>query len=517
MYVLNTGRQSCYLPKDLPPRSTVYHYYFNWSRDGTLDRRREQAGRKASPTAAVIDTQGVRSAEKRGLRSIRTGSMQDRKSTAKSVMFFVDTQRLLMQAIVHCADVEDRDGGVLLLWTLCGRLPYLEKTGRRQRVSRTDLRRCARQNLVSGQDRDRQTIRAGERLRDAAQALDRRANNRLAQPLPKFGQGLGEPRPHGPHVPVLRLHPHYAPKALQSLIIFRARTLRELFCVVEAKGQPMDEQSQLSIIVPAYNEGARIVNTIHSLLFGLPEGAEVFVVFNGCTDGSDSFLDHYGDPRLQIIKLQRQSKPFAIRAAEEVASKYPRFYVDADVEIKGSDLGMIATALRDNKTELASPRLTMDFSECSYLARAASETWMRLPHFRSEAYQAVLGISREGRSRWGEMPELIADNSFIVSRIEPSRRLIIEEATAIVRPPRNLWSFIRVRIRIEQGRREFQNNKIKFPKALSQRHTLISLLLNTSTSLDAIIYIIAVICALVFLSSGLYTNREWIQDRSSRS
>jgi transposase len=95
MYVLSTGCQWRYLPKDLPPRSTVYHYFFDWGRDGTLDRVhdalyekcRKQAERKASPTAAIIDSQSVRSAEKGGSRSIRAGSMPERRSRARSVTF----------------------------------------------------------------------------------------------------------------------------------------------------------------------------------------------------------------------------------------------------------------------------------------------------------------------------------------------------------------------------------------------------------------------------------------------
>src|ERR1019366_5064882 len=74
MYVLSTGCQWRYIPKDLPPRSTVYRYFCLWGYDGTLDRIhyalyekcREQAGREASPTAAIIDSQSVKSAEKGG-------------------------------------------------------------------------------------------------------------------------------------------------------------------------------------------------------------------------------------------------------------------------------------------------------------------------------------------------------------------------------------------------------------------------------------------------------------------
>ena len=83
MYVLSTGCQWRAVPKDLPPRSTLFDYLNLWNWDGTLDRMhhalyvecREQAQREASPTAAIIDSQSVKSAEKGGPASIRTASM----------------------------------------------------------------------------------------------------------------------------------------------------------------------------------------------------------------------------------------------------------------------------------------------------------------------------------------------------------------------------------------------------------------------------------------------------------
>src|SRR5271156_3792667 len=83
MYVLSTGCQWRALPKDLPPRSTVNHYFCRWQHDGTLDRLhhaayvrcREQADRDASPTAAIIDSQRVKRAEKGGRGLIRRASM----------------------------------------------------------------------------------------------------------------------------------------------------------------------------------------------------------------------------------------------------------------------------------------------------------------------------------------------------------------------------------------------------------------------------------------------------------
>ena len=92
MYILRTGCQWRALPKDLPPRSTVHDYFDLWSWDGTLDRIhhalyvkcREQVGREASPTAAIIDSQSVKAAEKGGPRSIRMGTMRARRSRARS-------------------------------------------------------------------------------------------------------------------------------------------------------------------------------------------------------------------------------------------------------------------------------------------------------------------------------------------------------------------------------------------------------------------------------------------------
>ncbi len=74
LYLLSTGCQWRALPKDLPPRSTIFEYLARWEADGTLwrmhaelyGRCREQVGRGPSPTAAILDRQSVKSTEKGG-------------------------------------------------------------------------------------------------------------------------------------------------------------------------------------------------------------------------------------------------------------------------------------------------------------------------------------------------------------------------------------------------------------------------------------------------------------------
>ena len=95
MYILGTGCQWRAIPKDLPARSTLYDYFDLWSYDGTLERLhhalymkcRQQASREASPTAAIIDSQSVKSAQKGGARSIRMATTRARRSKARSGTF----------------------------------------------------------------------------------------------------------------------------------------------------------------------------------------------------------------------------------------------------------------------------------------------------------------------------------------------------------------------------------------------------------------------------------------------
>ena len=92
MYILGTGCQWRAIPKDLPPRSTLHDYFELWEWDGTLGRShhalyvkcREQVSREASATAAIIDSQSVKSGEKGGPRSTGMATTPARRSTARS-------------------------------------------------------------------------------------------------------------------------------------------------------------------------------------------------------------------------------------------------------------------------------------------------------------------------------------------------------------------------------------------------------------------------------------------------
>jgi len=94
LYVLETGCQWRALPKDLPPKSTVHDYLMLWDWDGTLERihhalylmTRDLEGCEASPSAAVIDSQSVKGAEKGGRALTRRAMTRARRSKARSAI-----------------------------------------------------------------------------------------------------------------------------------------------------------------------------------------------------------------------------------------------------------------------------------------------------------------------------------------------------------------------------------------------------------------------------------------------
>jgi len=119
LYMASTGCQWRQLPKDFPPYSTVQGHFYDWSRCGLfaninhalVPASREQAGRQASPSAGVIDSQSVKTTESGGPRGLDAG----KKIKGRKRHIVTDTEGHLVGVQVHAADIQDRDGAVGVL------------------------------------------------------------------------------------------------------------------------------------------------------------------------------------------------------------------------------------------------------------------------------------------------------------------------------------------------------------------------------------------------------------------
>lgn len=110
-YLLKTGCQWRYLPKDFPPKSTVWRYFDEWRHNGTLeqvhDTLREQVRRREKPRrpprTASIDSQSVPTSE----GGEATGRDNAKKVTGRKRHIAVDSLGLLLAVVVTAACVDD--------------------------------------------------------------------------------------------------------------------------------------------------------------------------------------------------------------------------------------------------------------------------------------------------------------------------------------------------------------------------------------------------------------------------
>lgn len=280
----------------------------------------------------------------------------------------------------------------------------------------------------------------------------------------------------------------------------------------------------ISIVVPAYNEGAVIERCLSAILADARPGEfEIAVVCNGCKDDTAARARKFVDRGVQVIETPVGSKIGALNLGDEHVHGFPRFYVDADVQLSAQAIRDVAGLLGDDSPILvAAPKAIVAYEDRPWLVRAFYRVWTSLPYFRENMIgSGVYAFSRRGRARFDRFPDVISDDEYARLTAAPHERRASDRATFTIHPPRTLAGVLKINTRARAGNYELRE---KFPDLLRNGNTdagrtLRIIATKPSLWFDAPVYLGVMFLAKLRAHDKLRKRQErvWDRDDTSRS
>lgn len=280
-----------------------------------------------------------------------------------------------------------------------------------------------------------------------------------------------------------------------------------------------------SVVIPAHNEGSVIAHCVKRLLAdAYPGEFEVVVVVNGSTDAT-AHAAREAAPGVIVDEIAAASKIEALRRGDELATAFPRLYVDADVELDTAGVRSLAGALSTSEPRAASPTMFVDVTRSTWWARAYFRVW-ELTDYRRDAMigSGVYGVSEAGHARIGDWPPLIADDLFVQESFAPTERQVVD-SVFVVRAPRTLRDQVNRMIRWRQGNAQFEEfRRAHTPRfadvkagGASAKNLLRRVARNPARWTDFIVYACAVaVAGWAARRDSRYGVERWRRDTTSR-
>jgi glycosyltransferase involved in cell wall biosynthesis len=277
-----------------------------------------------------------------------------------------------------------------------------------------------------------------------------------------------------------------------------------------------------SIIIPAHDEAEIVGRLIKKLLKTMRPGEfEIIVVANGCHDDTATRAAAI-DPAIRVISLPVPSKHQALVAGNQAASRFPRLYVDADVELGTEDVRALVRALDEPGLMCAGPLRIHDMTGSPWQVRWWYSIWMQLPEVRKGFFgRGVIGVSAAGYARLLKMPPLMADDLAASLAFLSHERLVVAEARVLIHPPRTFADLLRSRTRAAMGSDQLESTSTAVTASARTRLSdVMKIVMRAPHRAPQAALFLAVAVAARRRARTLAAERgytTWLRDESSRT
>lgn len=211
-----------------------------------------------------------------------------------------------------------------------------------------------------------------------------------------------------------------------------------------------------SVVIPAHNEAAVLPRLLKLLAPALREGSiEMVVVANGCTDDTADIARAYSG--VVVEELTQGSKIAALNRGDEVATAFPRVYLDADVMIPLETLRRLCEALdgpRAAGSPLAGRPRAVDDTDAAHPLVRASYRARRRAVGRDSVHLWGAGcyaLSEQGRRRFERWPPVTGDDYWIDQMFAPEEKVETPGEPVRVQAPRTPAALVNVMARVHRG------------------------------------------------------------------
>ena len=155
---------------------------------------------------------------------------------------------------------------------------------------------------------------------------------------------------------------------------------------------------------------------------------------------------------IRVIETSEGRKTNALNLGDDAAIGFPRFYIDADVVITIDAIRIMASRLMQGGVLAVSPTAKVDLSGCSWPVRAVYDIRSLLPSSREGiGGSGVYALSKAGRERFREFPDVTADDGFVRIQFTCAERQTLDTVHSTVFPPRRLSELLITKTRAHYG------------------------------------------------------------------